>query len=322
MLLSPLQTRALFEDAAQNHYAILAVNADSPACVRDVLEAARQIQAPVIIETSLWQLQGHSFGGGDAILGLQSYLALLGNWCQSERFQAVPVVFHTDHIKGAQTMAILQSAMQLGASSVSLDSSEMDEETTIVTLCQLAQFALQNGFDLTLEAEAGVDDGLTDERVTRRILGEVEKHHPGVLALWAPGVGTQHGLSGEMGFSAEHVQFQANLARELCGRDIGIALHGSSGLSEQNLRDAVGAGVTKVNWSSESLLLRSQAAGEFFDRSHEVLNGPKNATWKATAMDNGLQHFVSSHYVPRVVERMEILGAAGKARDFSNHASR
>src|SRR6185369_6679997 len=47
-----------------------AVNADSHAAITDCLEAARECGAPIIIETSLWQLTGRSFGGGDAILGL------------------------------------------------------------------------------------------------------------------------------------------------------------------------------------------------------------------------------------------------------------
>jgi len=324
MLLKPAQARALYEDALQNGYAILAVNADSPAALRDVLEAARQTEAPIIIETSLWQLEGHSFGAGDAILGLKSYLAFLAALCESEKLAAVPLVFHTDHIKGPQTMEIIQAAIQgrklgetlLRASSISLDSVEWDTEENIAQLCRLCHFAHENGFDMTLEAEAGVDDGLTDEDTTRRIVGEVEARYPQFLALWAPGVGTQHGLGGANNFSASHVAFQRDLARELTGRDIGIALHGSSGLSAQNLREAVKAGVAKVNWSSESLLLRAQAAQEFFTQNEALLKGPKKAEWKLAAMDNGLASFVSSRYVPTVCERIEILGGAGQAAHF------
>ena len=57
MLLDPLQSRIALQHALQNRYAILAVNADSHAAINDCLEAALQINAPVIIETSLWSLQ-------------------------------------------------------------------------------------------------------------------------------------------------------------------------------------------------------------------------------------------------------------------------
>ncbi|MFQ3670617.1 MAG: class II fructose-bisphosphate aldolase, partial [Verrucomicrobiia bacterium] len=265
MLLNPVQTRALFSHALAHRYAILAVNADSPAAVLDVLEAARASDAPVIIETSLWQLKGRSFGAGDPILGVQRYEADLRVLASSPRFHPVPVVLHTDHIKGPETLSILQAAIPL-YSSLSIDSSEMTEEQNIQTFCELCTFAQARSLPLALEMEAGVDDGLTPLDVTRRLLGSVERQHPGMLALWAPGVGTRHGFSdvGFPAFSSDHVAAQAAEASTLCGRPIGIALHGSSGLPEEHLLAAVQAGVAKVNWSSESLLIRSQAAQQFF----------------------------------------------------------
>jgi len=118
MLLDPDQARALYQHAIANHYAILAVNADSPAAITDCLTAAADCEAPLIIETSLWQLTGHSFGAGDPILGLERYLADLRALAADPRFSTVPVIFHTDHIKGPDTERILKHAIAAGASSV------------------------------------------------------------------------------------------------------------------------------------------------------------------------------------------------------------
>ena len=310
MLLTPTQTRALFRDALENHYAVLAVNADSPAALVDVLEAARQCAAPVIIETSLWQLTGHSFGFGDPILGLQQYIRSLRTLAASERFASTPVVFHTDHIKGPRTLEILAAAFALGASSLSLDSSELTEEANL----SLAQKICALGEPLTLELEAGVDEGLTPLEVTDRIVGGIEATHPGRLALWAPGCGTRHGFSegGFPAFSAVHVAAHQQRASALAGRPIGIALHGSSGLPVDALKAAVAAGVVKVNWSSESLLLRSQAARAYYDLHKGQLEA--GAThFKDRAMDNGVQSFVAAHYVASVAERIVLLGGQGKA---------
>lgn len=316
MLLNPVQTRSLFQHALQHGYAILAVNADSPAAVLDVLEAARQADAPVIIETSLWQLKGRSFGAGDPMLGVQRYAADLRVLAESSRYADVPVVLHTDHIKGPETMAILRAAAPL-YSSMSIDSSEMTEEQNIQTFCDLCAFAAEQSLPLALEMEAGVDDGLTPLEVTRRLLGAVESAHPGMLALWAPGVGTRHGFSDEgfPAFSAAHVAAQAAEAARLCGREIGIALHGSSGLPEEQLQAAVRAGVAKVNWSSESLLIRSQAAQEFYQSHTEQLD-KQHKDWKATAMDNGLQEYIAARYVPKVEARIRLLGGQQQGRHF------
>jgi fructose/tagatose bisphosphate aldolase len=322
MLLDPLQARALLQRALDNHFAILAVNADSPAALTDVLEAARQCQAPIMIETSLWQLTGHSFGAGDPYLGMARYLVQLAVLAESERYRNIPVLFHTDHIKGPVTLPLLKAALRglhtgignqtIRPSTLSLDSSALTEEQNIASILELCSEARQAQLPVTLEMEAGVDDGITPLEVARRLIGGVEGSQPGYLALWAPGVGTQHGLGEQNAFSADAVRQHQELASTLTGRPIGIALHGSSGLSETGLRAAVAAGVTKVNWSSESLLLRSRAAQDFY-ASHgpQLEKGHKN--WKATAMDHGVQSFVSSRYQPKVIERIQILGGAGQA---------
>ncbi len=315
MLLSPDQTRALYAHAVENRYAILAVNADSPAAIVDCLEAAKTCDAPIIIETSLWQLTGHSFGAGDPLLGMDRCLADLRVLADSNQFQNVPVVYHTDHIKGPHTMEILQHAMKSHASSISLDSSELSAEQNISHLSQLCEFATANRLSATLEMEAGVDDGVTDLAETRSLFGEVESRHPGYLVLWAPGVGTKHGLGDMCGFSPNAVKEHQDLASQLAGRPIGIALHGSSGLSVEQLKAAVANGVAKVNWSSESLLIRSQALRAFYQSNSDKLE-KSHPEFKATAMDHGPQSYVAQQYQPRVRARIETLGGNGFGRAF------
>lgn len=316
-LLNPPQARALIQRAVREHFAILAVNADSHAAVTDCLEAALACAAPIIIETSLWQLTGRSYGNGDPLLGLARYLADLSALAESNRYRAVPVIFHTDHIKGPDTIPILSAAIQRGASTISLDSSEMTEEANIAHIGQLCEIAKESGLPLTVEMEAGVDAGVTDIEVANRLLGAVEARHPGFLALWAPGVGTQHGLSDKgYPFSVEAVAAHQKRASEICGRPIGLALHGSSGLKESDLRAGVSAGVAKVNWSSESLLIRSRAAGEYY-ATHTAEMEKTHPKWKATVMDHGVQSFVSARYVPTVADRIRILGGEGRALEHA-----
>jgi fructose/tagatose bisphosphate aldolase len=330
MLLNPLQARRLLVHALDGGYAILAVNADSPAAITDCLEAALQCEAPIIIEASLWQLEGWSFGAGDAILGAGRYLAQLAVLAESERYKRIPVLFHTDHIKGPKTLQILKTALRglplevnggrllLAPSTISLDSSDLSEEENIALIAELAGEAAQAGVPATLEMEAGIDAGLTDDETTRRVLGELEERQPGAVWLWAPGLGTKHGFTedGYPAFSAENTVRQKELAAEITGRPVGLALHGSSGLSQQGLLDAVASGVVKVNWSSESLLIRSGAAADYFRESAEKLQ-KSHTEFKTTAMDNGVQRYISGRYIPRVVERIRVLGGQGMAREVA-----
>lgn len=314
MLLTPRQTRALYEHAVENQYAILAVNADSPAAITDCLFAAEQCDAPIIIEASLWQLTGASFGAGDPILGIDRYVADVATITNSKRFKELPVVFHTDHIKGPSTLSILEHAIEKGVSSISLDSSELTDQQNIDYMGRLCEHAKSMEVGLTLEMEAGIDDGITPLEEVESLFGTVEKKHPGYLALWAPGVGTKHGL-GSNTFSSDAVAEHRQLASKLVGRPIGIALHGSSGLSHDELRSAVSAGIAKVNWSSESLLLRSGAAREYYETRAERLD-KSHPDFKETAMDNGVQSFVAEKYRPRVEERIACLNGSGFGSAF------
>ena len=326
MLLNPEQSRILFQDALEHHYAVLAVNADSPAAITDCLEAARHCGSPIIIETSLWQLTGRSFSAGDAIAGLTNYAIQLAQRANAPPYDELPILLHTDHIKGPQTVELLTRAIRglplglngeihsVSPSTISLDSSELSESENIDIICRLCEAAQVHQRPVTLEMEAGVDDGLTPPDVAQRLLRGVEQNYPECVWLWAPGVGTRHGLSecGFPEFSAEAVERHRLLAREITNRDIGIVLHGSSGLSSESLQAAVAAGVVKVNWSSESLKNRSAAAADFY-KKHEVQLRPGHPEFKQTSMDNGVQSFVSRRYVPVVADRIELLGAKGMA---------
>ncbi len=327
MLLNPNQSRLLYEYATSEKFALLAVNADSPAALTDCLEAAKEVDAPIIIETSLWQLTGRSFGAGDPLLGMTRYLLQLAALANSERFLRTPVIFHTDHIKGPETESILSAAIRglpvafhdqeflVRASSISLDSSELSASENISMMNKLCEVAEAQGQKATLEMEAGVDKGVSPIEDTQKVFGAVEKQHPGHLALWAPGVGTQHGLAGGNAVDPDAIRKHQSLASDICQRPIGLALHGSSGLSNEALKEAVEAGTAKVNWSSESLLIRSQASREYFESHAEKLD-KSHQDFKVSAMDNGQQTFVSKRYIPKVTERIRILGGTGKAAAF------
>jgi fructose-bisphosphate aldolase, class II len=329
MLLNPFQARTVLQHAKANQYAILAVNADSPAAINDCLEAAKSVNAPIMVETSLWQLTSHSFGMGDPWLGMKRFMTQLEIMTNDVRYADIPVFYHTDHIKGAQALPLLNDAVRglemnmggssfkLSPSSISLDSSELSEIENINAILELCRTAKASNRSITLEMEAGVDDGVTPLEVAERLIAPVEREFPGAIQLWAPGVGTIHGFSetGFPAFSSDAIQAHCDFVKNLTGREIGLALHGSSGLPDADLECAVQAGVVKVNWSSDSLHLRSHLAQDYYSEFGTQLE-PGHAKFKSTAMDNGLQQFVSSSYVPKVAARIALLGGSNRATEL------
>jgi len=176
--------------------------------------------------------------------------------------------------------------------------------------------AKQAGVSVTLEMEDAVDEGITTEQVATKLLQGVEERYPDHIFLWAPGVGTQHGFGENMSFSYKTIEKQISLTRKITGREIGIALHGSTGLKATDLSEASKAGVIKVNWSTESLLIRSTAARSYYQQMEDQFD-KKHPAWKDTVMDNGVNSFVAREYIPKVAERMKILGGEGRASELS-----
>ena len=334
MLLDPLQSRDLLAHALHNRYAVLAANADSPAAIGDCLEAALHCDAPIIIETSLWQLEGASFGRGDPVLGLARYLADLAVLAGSPRFARIPVILHTDHIKGPKLRPTLAAAIEgipvtlaggcshLTASTLSVDASDLSAETNIETLKWLASRAEASHRPVTFEMEDAVDDDYTSLDTANRLVGGVESAHPGTIHLWAPALGTHHGLTqGGRAFDPDLAHRHVENLRRLTGRDIGLALHGTSGLDEKSLLRGVQAGVIKVNWSSELLHLRAQAGLDYFTTRVASVQ-PGHGAWKETVMDNGLQRHLGAACLPAITARIRLLGAENQAGRFLESVSR
>ena len=329
MLLSPVQARSLVEYCIENKFALLAVNADSPAAIYDCMKAAKESDAPIIIETSMWQLTGISFGAGDPVQGMSQYIARIALLANSAEFASVPILYHTDHIRGPETEAILTQAVKgfpftifedqiaLSPSTISLDAAKLSHQENIELLCSLIETSKECNRPITLEMEAGLDGGLTTPEEAEELLMGVEGKYPGYIALFAPGLGNQHGFSkdGYPGFRPENVAGNLALAEKLTGRKIGIVLHGSSGLSDDQVQTAVSHGLTKMNWSTSGLIIRSGAAKEYYDTHGEELV-PGHKDFKDTAMDNGQGTYVSDKFVPELKKLLDLLGGTGKASGF------
>ena len=112
-------------------------------------------------------------GGPDAYTarGVQEQFRLLSPFLagrpdarayESIAVQTGIIIFHTDHIKGPDTMRILPAAtwgVPQSASTIPLDSSEMTEAENIELICKFCGIASEAGAPLTLKMEAGVDAG-------------------------------------------------------------------------------------------------------------------------------------------------------------------
>ncbi len=225
--------RELLVAAERGGYAVPGFNVSNIELTLGVLDAAAARRAPLLLQLNPANLE--HFGG--LTVAAASVRAL------AERAD-VPVAVHLDH---GSSVAMLRAASQVGFTSLMYDGSTLPLERNIRETREAYAVALRAG--LALEAELGHVGGrepgvltseavLTEPEAARRFVEETQ-----VDAL-AVSVGTAHGLAGEI---------DLHLVRELrdATRGLPLVLHGGSGVRGDQLREAVSAGIRKVNVSSE-----------------------------------------------------------------------
>jgi len=108
--------RELLDHAAEHGYGIPAFNVNNLEQVQAVMEAAKEVGAPVILQAS---------AGARKYAGESFIKHLVQAAC--EAYPQIPVVMHQDH---GQSPAVCQGAIALGFSSVMMDGSLMEDGKT------------------------------------------------------------------------------------------------------------------------------------------------------------------------------------------------
>src|ERR1700761_6149882 len=168
------------------------------------------------------------------------------------RAAAVPVALHLDHV---QDLALLHQAADAGLSSAMFDAAALDYAGNIAATRAAAEGAHAHG--LWLEAELG------------EVGGKDGAHAPGVrtdpaeAAAFVTATGVD-ALAVAVGSSHAMTSRTARLDLDLITRlrdavPVPLVLHGSSGVPDATLRQAVAAGMRKVNISTHLNRLFTEA---------------------------------------------------------------
>jgi fructose-bisphosphate aldolase class II len=169
----------------------------------------------------------------------------------------VPVVVHLDH---ATDVELVEQALSLGFTSVMFDGSTLPVEENLATTRRVAERARALGVSVEAEiGEIGGKDGVHAPGVRTRPEDASQFVAATGIDAVAVAVGSSHAMTTRT----------ARLDLELIAsiRDavsVPLVLHGSSGVPDDHLREAVAAGMTKINISTH-------LNGTFTGRVREVL---------------------------------------------------
>lgn len=231
-----INLKEILKYASEHNCAIGSFNTPTLESLQAVLEAAEELNKPVII----MHAQCHEADAPLDIIGP----------CMVELASRakVPVCVHLDH---GEDLDYLQRSLDIGFSSIMIDASALPYEIN-VDLTKKA-VAMAKKYNASVEAEIGVLGGreagdsrsltkeemYTDPSLAKRFVDET-----GIDAL-ACSFGTAHGIykvKPELDFP------RIKCISELC--NLPLVMHGGSGVSKEDYITAIERGIRKINYYS------------------------------------------------------------------------
>ena len=228
--------KEILKIAEEKDYAIGAFNTPNLECLTAVLQAAENLNVPVIIAHA----QLHE---------LVQPLSVIGPvMIQKAKDAKVPVCVHLDH---GEDLQYLQSALDMGFTSIMYDGSALSYEENAANTRKAVEMAKNTG--ASVEAEIGVLGGREtsgtatadpESMYTDPSLAEKFVKETGIDAL-ACSFGTAHGIYK----TTPKLDFpRIAKIKELV--QIPLVMHGGSGCSESDYINAIQNGVRKINYYS------------------------------------------------------------------------
>lgn len=229
-------TKELLRQAQAGHYAVGAFNVENMEMAQAVLEAAEELHAPVILQTTPSTVK---YGG------LSLYRAMVQALAENS---SVPAAVHLDH---GSSYELCEQAAQAGYTSVMIDGSKLPfEENVSITQKTVAMAGQKN---IPVEAELGTVGGKEDDHLVLdadalytnpgKAREFVDRTGVGSLAV---AIGTAHGFyQGEPKLEFDRLV----KIRELV--EAPLVLHGASGISDEAVQKTIRLGICKVNFATE-----------------------------------------------------------------------
>ena len=223
----PLVTsKEMLLKAQEGGYAVGAFNAENMEMVKAIIQAAEELKAPVMIQTTPSTVKYGTVDTYAAIVAAEAKKA------------SVPVCLHLDH---GSSFELAMQAIHAGYTSVMIDGSKLDFEANIAETKRVADVA--NALDIPCEAElgkvGGKEDDLEAEADTNTDPQEAKEfvERTCVTSL-AVAIGTAHGF-----YVGTPVLDKERLSEIREVVDIPLVLHGASGLSDEDVSDCVKRGI-------------------------------------------------------------------------------
>lgn len=245
--------------AEEKKIAIGSFNTPNLEGLQAVIEAAEKLSLPVIIQFA----QCHEPWIPLSVIG--------PIMVEAAKRAAVPVCVHLDH---GETLEYLQQALDLGFTAVMYDGSVLPYEENLANTKKVVEMAAKTGASVEAElgsmgkreSGTGENSGAEDET---KIYTDPEQaslfvRETGIDAL-ACSFGTTHGIY----LSEPKLDFEVVRNVRKLTNNIPVVMHGGSGVSKEDYRKAIEAGVRKINYFTYMDKSGGNAATDYLENLKE-----------------------------------------------------
>lgn len=235
--------------AEELNYTVGAFNAHNLEMLPDMIRAAKEQGAPIIIQTSIDTAK---------YVGHENFVAVCKSMATTEM---VDVVLHLDH---ARDFNDIKEAIDKGYTSVMYDGSHLPFKENIMKTRAVVDYAHKHG--VSVEGElgtiGGTEEGIhvdEDKKVYTDPRDAAEfVRATGVDAL-AIAIGTNHGQY------KSKTEVNIPLLKEInAAVDVPLVIHGGTGVKEEDIHELIDNGIRKFNVGTELLVTWTQTAKETF----------------------------------------------------------
>ncbi|MEV0716290.1 class II fructose-bisphosphate aldolase [Asanoa sp. NPDC050611] len=226
--------KEIVDPAMRDGYGVPAINIVNDLTLESVLAGAVERRSPVIIQTSVKTVKSI---GSDVLYAM---------WRAMTAGIEVPVCLHLDH---CPERAVITECLDKGWNSVLFDGSTLPVEENLRQVVEVVAEARAHGAHVEGEIEAikGVEDDVgSDEESKRQSLDvSVNFVETSGVDVFAPSIGNAHGV-----YSKTPDLDSQRVSDIVAATGVPIALHGGTGLTDDQFKDLIARGCAKVNVST------------------------------------------------------------------------
>ncbi len=226
-------TQEILRRAFAERYGVAAINVVNDLTMEAVLAAAEELQAPLIVQTSVKHVE---------MTGVEVMYAM---WAEMTKRISVPVALHLDH---CPDRAVITACLAAGWNSVLFDASKLTVEENKRQCIEVVAEARRYG--------ALVEGEIEGFKRTEEMTGDEAEHVQSLetvvdfvretgVDVFAPAIGNAHGTYK----TAPHLDSQ-RVTDIVEATGIPVALHGGTGMSAEQFTDLISRGCAKVNIST------------------------------------------------------------------------